>query len=76
MSYPFKTAKERGLKIESKILDISHVDLGEIRFTICYMIIFILGDKSDPNVVFSHGTRFGTRSCPSHYFHGTTGNSV
>ncbi len=28
MSYPFKTAKEQGLKIESKILDISHVDLA------------------------------------------------
>ncbi|XP_021944817.1 mitochondrial import inner membrane translocase subunit TIM44 [Folsomia candida] len=28
MSYPFKTARERGLKIESKILDISHVDLA------------------------------------------------
>jgi len=28
MSYPVKTAKERGLKIESKILDISQVDLA------------------------------------------------
>jgi len=28
MSHPFKTAQERGLKIESKILDISQVDLA------------------------------------------------
>lgn len=28
MSQPFKIAKERGLKIESKILDISQVDLA------------------------------------------------